>query len=84
MMSNPEAQERAQAELDSVLGRDRLPAFSDRKDLPYVECILSELFRWQPVGPLGFPHKSIETIFYDGYVIPAGKDIFPTRRRLGR
>ncbi|KAG2114148.1 cytochrome P450 [Suillus discolor] len=53
MVSYPGVQKRAQAEIDSVVGRNRLPAFEDRASLPYVESVLRETLRWQPVGPIG-------------------------------
>jgi cytochrome P450 len=49
----PEAQRRAQAELDVVIGRDRLPTFDDRPHLPYIEALCKELMRWQMVAPIG-------------------------------
>jgi len=49
----PEAQKRAQLELDSVLSRDRLPTFEDKPRLPYIEAICRELIRWQMVTPMG-------------------------------
>lgn len=51
----PHVQARAQAEVDSVIGPagQRLPSFSDRPDLPYVEAIVLELLRWNPAVPLG-------------------------------
>ena len=49
----PEAQKRAQAELDIVVGRDRLPTLADRPNLPYVEALVSEVMRWVPVAPMG-------------------------------
>ena len=49
----PHVQRRAQAELDLVIGRDRLPTFDDRPRLPYIEALCKELLRWQMVTPLG-------------------------------
>ncbi|KAI6042051.1 cytochrome P450 [Pisolithus marmoratus] len=40
-------------EIDRVVGTDRLPDFSDRPNLPYIEAVLLETIRWVPVGPLG-------------------------------
>jgi cytochrome P450 len=55
----PQVQRRAQAELDVVIGRDRLPTFDDRPRLPYIEALCKELMRWQMVTPMsairGFP-----------------------------
>lgn len=53
MVENPHVWRRAQAEIDSVVGIDRLPEFSDRESLPYIEAIMREVFRWVPVIPLG-------------------------------
>ena len=49
----PQVQRRAQAELDIVVGRDRLPTFDDRPRLPYIEALCKELMRWQMVTPIG-------------------------------
>ena len=49
----PQVQRRAQAELDVVVGRDRLPTFDDRPRLPYIEALCKELMRWQMVTPTG-------------------------------
>ena len=53
MVLNPDVQSRAQAEVDSVVGKDRLPEFDDLPSLPYVEAIIMELLRWHPVVPFG-------------------------------
>ena len=50
---HPEVQKKAWAEMDAVVGKDRLPTFTDRESLPYVEAICKELFRWMPIIPLG-------------------------------
>jgi cytochrome P450 len=68
----PEVQRRAQAQIDSVVSRDRLPTFEDRSRLPYIEAICKELLRWQIVLPLGFPHASTEDSVYRGFFIPKG------------
>ncbi|KAF7342921.1 O-methylsterigmatocystin oxidoreductase [Mycena sanguinolenta] len=53
MTLHPEAQAKAQKEIDSVVGHMRLPEFRDREDLPFVEGILQETLRWIPAVPLG-------------------------------
>ncbi|KAL1689520.1 cytochrome P450 [Schizophyllum commune] len=72
IVNYPEVQARAQAELDAVVGPDRLPDLADRKDLPYVERIMQETFRFWPTSPLGAPHKSTEDDVYRGMFIPKG------------
>ncbi|KAH9163803.1 cytochrome P450 [Lactarius sanguifluus] len=68
----PEVQKRAQAELDSVISRDRLPTYDDRPHLPYIEAMSKELMRWRMVTPLGVPHSPTNDDFYKGYFIPKG------------
>ena len=52
MVVNRGAQERAQAEIDTVVGKDRLPTMDDRPLLPYLDAIFRETLRYSPVGPL--------------------------------
>ncbi len=44
----PDVQIKAQAEIDRIIGKDRLPTFEDRNDLPYIDCIVWECLRWNP------------------------------------
>lgn len=64
MVMYPEVQRTAQMELDSVVGRQRLPAFEDLPLLPYVEALISELLRWQPATPLGQCTCNPNVLFY--------------------
>ncbi|KAF8730042.1 hypothetical protein AX14_005772 [Amanita brunnescens Koide BX004] len=68
----PDAQRRAREELDSVVGGNRLPDFSDRESLPYLDALLLETLRWNPTVPLGVPHTATEDDVYGGYFIPKG------------
>jgi hypothetical protein len=40
MAAYPHIQKRAQAEVDAVVGRDRLPSFSDFEKMPYVRALV--------------------------------------------
>lgn len=40
-----EVQRKAQAEIDSVIGKGRLPEFEDRESLPYVGALMKEILR---------------------------------------
>ena len=72
MASNPDVLQKAQTELDAVVGPHRLPEFSDMKALPYVCALIKELLRWRVVVPLGVPHRALEDDEYRGYFIPKG------------
>ncbi|KAG2151900.1 cytochrome P450 [Suillus cothurnatus] len=73
----PDVQKKAQAEIDAVLGPDRLPSFADQDSLPYIEALVKEALRWHAVIPTGFPHCVSEDDIHDGYYIPKGSVIVP-------
>ncbi|TFK85638.1 cytochrome P450 [Polyporus arcularius HHB13444] len=77
MVLFPETQRLGQAELDSVVGRDRLPTIRDKAQLPYLSALLLEVFRWQPVVPTGVSHLAMEEDEYRGYHIPRGAVLLP-------
>ena len=60
MALHPDAQSRAQAQIDAIVGRQRPPRFSDRKDLPYIGALINETLRWRTVGPLSIPTRSTQ------------------------
>ncbi|KAK8122217.1 hypothetical protein PG984_010887 [Apiospora sp. TS-2023a] len=68
--SYPEIQRRAQAELDTVVGRDRLPSVEDEKHLPYCRAIIKEVERCYNPFWLSTPHYSTEDFVYKGQRIP--------------
>ena len=55
MIEHPEAMAKAQKEIDSVVGNDRLPTFTDRANLPYLEALFSECLRYGVGVPLCTP-----------------------------
>jgi len=68
----PEVQKKAQAEIDAVIGPDRLPNFQDRPSLPFINAVVKESLRWHLSAPLGIPHMATNDDEYDGYYIPKG------------
>ena len=53
MLQHPEILRKAQEEIDTVVGTSRLPTFSDRPNLPYVEAVVNETMRIATPVPLG-------------------------------
>ena len=53
MIAYPEVQRKCQEELDRVVGRSRMPTFSDRESLPYIRATVREVFRWRTTGTIG-------------------------------
>lgn len=77
MVLNPDVQKKAQQELDTVVGPDRFPDFSDRDALPYINAVVKEIIRWHSVLPLGVSHRAMEEDEYKGFRIPAGTILVP-------
>ncbi|EMD36507.1 hypothetical protein CERSUDRAFT_115561 [Gelatoporia subvermispora B] len=76
MLLHPEVLEKVQHEIDTVVGSERLPTFSDRPSLPYLECVMSECLRWGVPVPLSLPHRLMEDDTYKGMYIPKGSLVF--------
>ncbi|KAG6381787.1 cytochrome P450 [Boletus reticuloceps] len=82
---HPEAQARVQAELDEVVGKDRMPTFEDWNMLPQLHAFMLEALRWRPVAPLGmFPVLTLAELkqrkgsiyaYMPGFAHRATKDI---------
>jgi hypothetical protein len=49
----PAVQRKAQAEIDAVIGPNRLPDYGDQGSLPYINAMVKETMRWQLVAPIG-------------------------------
>lgn len=60
----PDVLQKAQDEVDLVVGCDRLPNFEDREYLPYITALIKELFRWEQVIPTGLSCDSVWRMLY--------------------
>ncbi|KAJ7618765.1 cytochrome P450 [Roridomyces roridus] len=76
MLANPEAQRKAQQEIDAVVGVGNLPDFRDQDHMPYVAALVKEILRWKPITPLGVPHYLTADDEYHGYRLPANSIVF--------
>eukprot|EP00069_Balaena_mysticetus_P005175 bmy_17821T0 len=72
----PEVQARVQAELDQVVGRDRLPCLDDQPHLPYVMAFLYEAMRFSSFVPVTIPHATTANASVLGYHIPKDTVVF--------
>ncbi|KAI9449001.1 cytochrome P450 [Lactarius psammicola] len=78
MILHPDVFAKAQAEIDRVVGSDRLPDFQDRSSLPYVESVVKEVYRTtRSPNRAAVPHRSMNDDQYRGYDIPANTVIIP-------
>ncbi|KAK5193424.1 hypothetical protein LTR99_006976 [Exophiala xenobiotica] len=72
MVLHPEWQEKARAEIDAVVGSNRIVELSDSPNLPILRACIKETIRWGPPVPLGVPRLVTEDDDYEGYFIPKG------------
>jgi cytochrome P450 len=64
-------------EIDSVIGKSRLPTMEDRAALPYIDAVSKEAFRWNTVTPVWGAHVLTDSIVYDNYLLPKGAVVIP-------
>uniref|UniRef100_A0A8B9QKE0 Cytochrome P450 2J6 n=1 Tax=Apteryx owenii TaxID=8824 RepID=A0A8B9QKE0_APTOW len=77
MMMYPEVQERAQEELDAVIGPSRAIEYKDRAILPYTNAVLHEILRYSSVSAMGVMRKCTQDTILQGFPITKGTLIFP-------
>ena len=51
MLHHPDIYRKAQEEIDRIIGRERLPDLTDRGSLPYLEALVTELYRYVTSNP---------------------------------
>ncbi|KAL4256021.1 cytochrome P450 monooxygenase [Pleurotus pulmonarius] len=81
---NPDKQERAQKEIDDVIGSNRLPTLDDKDSLPYVGALIKESMRWHPPIPLSLGRQTSHDDICEGYFIPAGTIVLPNIWAIAR
>ncbi|KAH7068462.1 cytochrome P450 76C3 [Paraphoma chrysanthemicola] len=95
LCANPDAQRKAQNEIDQLVGRGRSPTYDDEDALPYIRAIVKETLRMRPVTSIGSPHYTTAPIVYKNMYIPANSvvslmqypihynaDVFPEPERF--
>ncbi|KAF8012398.1 hypothetical protein BT93_I0525 [Corymbia citriodora subsp. variegata] len=72
LLSNLDKLEKAQAEIDSIIGHGRLIEESDVSKLPYLQCVIFETLRLSTTAPLLLPHESSDDCTIGEYLVPCG------------
>ncbi|NXE53569.1 CP2DH protein, partial [Casuarius casuarius] len=75
MLLHPEIQNKVQAEIDKVIGRERSPTMEDQVNMPYTNAVIHEVQRYGDVTPLGLPHMTYRDIEFQGFFIPKGTTV---------
>ncbi|XP_075792217.1 cytochrome P450 2J2-like [Pelodiscus sinensis] len=77
MATNPEIQERVQAEIDTVIGQSRQPALEDRDNMPYTNAVVHEVQRISNIVPLNGIRMATRDTTLAGYQVPKGTALIP-------
>ncbi|XP_039123369.1 cytochrome P450 78A11 [Dioscorea cayenensis subsp. rotundata] len=74
LVLNPSVQARLRAEIDSVVGPDRVVTDADVARMPYLQAVVKEALRVHPPGPLlSWARLASEDVHLsNGMVVPAG------------
>ncbi|XP_022095813.1 cytochrome P450 2J6-like [Acanthaster planci] len=72
MVVYPKIQQRVQAEIDAVVGRNRLPRMADKSQLNFTRAVIWEVQRLAIVAPLGVAHAAASDTQFRGFSIPKG------------
>ncbi|KAJ6594917.1 cytochrome P450 [Mycena capillaripes] len=76
MLLHPEYQVKAQLEIDSIVGKSRLPGFENREHLALVELSVRNV---RPLHESGVPHQLMDDDVYSRIVYSSPKSFFPER-----
>ncbi|GAB2221688.1 hypothetical protein Droror1_Dr00012873 [Drosera rotundifolia] len=75
LIRNPRIQQKAQEELDRVIGPERVMTEADFSSLPYLQAITKEALRLHPPTSLMLPHRANADVKIGGYDIPKGSNV---------
>lgn len=75
LVRNPRVQQKAQEELDRVVGIERVMTEADFPNLPYLQCVAKEAMRLHPPTPLMLPHRANANVKIGGYDVPKGSNV---------
>ncbi|XP_022095727.1 cytochrome P450 2J6-like [Acanthaster planci] len=73
----PKIQKQVQAEIDDVVGRNRLPRMADKSQLNFTQAVIWEVQRLTIVAPLGVAHAAASDTQLRGFTIPKGALLVP-------
>ncbi|CAM0908034.1 unnamed protein product [Alopecurus aequalis] len=84
LMNHPECLRKVRAEIDSVVGPDRIAGEGDVASLPYLQAAYKETLRLRPAAPIAHRQSTEEMEVGGGYTVPAGTAVFINVWAIGR
>ncbi|KAG8570480.1 hypothetical protein GDO81_011287 [Engystomops pustulosus] len=77
MILHPQIQKKVHEEIDSVIGRGRLPTIEDHSKMPYTNAVIHEVQRFGNILPIALLHMTYRNTNIQGFDIPKGTTIIP-------
>ncbi|KAM6219188.1 cytochrome P450 2J2-like [Rhynchocyon petersi] len=84
MALNPEIQEKAQAEIERVLGQSKQPSTANRDRMPYTNAVIHEVQRMANILPMNVPREVTVDTTVAGYSLSKGTAIITNLTALHR
>ncbi|KAM0835402.1 hypothetical protein ACQ4PT_062964 [Festuca glaucescens] len=87
LMNHPECLRKVRAEIDAVVGRDRIAGEGDVASLPYLMAAYKETLRLRPAAPIAHRQSTEEMELVAGggsFTVPAGTAVFINLWAIGR
>ncbi|KAI5069222.1 hypothetical protein GOP47_0015523 [Adiantum capillus-veneris] len=85
LLKNPHCLTKLQREIDTVIGcKKKQISDSDIPSLKYLRCVVKEVFRLHPIGPLLLPRISTEECKVHDYTLPANTHLLVNVWAIGR
>ncbi|KAL2892363.1 Geraniol 8-hydroxylase [Bienertia sinuspersici] len=84
LLSHPQAMEKAQLEVEEVVGKHGYVQESDISKLPYLQAIVKETLRLHPPAPFLIPHKAEKDVQLCNYFVPKDATIWVNVWAIGR
>ena len=72
---NPDVQEQIHAELDEVIGSDRMITLDDKNNLHYLNATIAEAQRYANIGAFNLFHRTTRDVKIHGHAIPQNTHI---------
>ncbi|PPD92037.1 hypothetical protein GOBAR_DD11024 [Gossypium barbadense] len=84
LMKNPKCLKKTQAEVRNLIGKRGFVNEDDTRDLTYLEAVVKETFRLQPIAPLLVPRETLRKCNIGGYDIPAKTFVYVNTWAIGK
>ncbi|CAO2827181.1 unnamed protein product [Amaranthus hypochondriacus] len=75
LLQNPNSMKKLKAELDEVVGKDKIVEEAHLAHLPYMTAVLKETLRLHPAVSLLAPRKVESDVKLSNYIVPKGYDL---------